>query len=156
MSSITGLVYLINKQTKTILYAGEVPEVYGNITGLTNVDYAVLQDLHGTWASPEYLDLGFLTEADALALGVSQMAIGIARAGAWELKWNSLDATRSELIDDQRWRVDRYNDETLMNWPHTEDITPVLTYIQALRDLPTTYPDPYNIVWPTVPPLPGG
>jgi hypothetical protein len=156
MSRVTGLVYLINKTTKAILYAGDVPAVYGTITGLSDVDYAVLQDLHATWADTKYLDLGFVMEADALAAGVSSAAIGIARAGAWELKWNSLDATRSELIDAQRWRVDRYNDETALDLPHTENINPVLQYMQAIRDLPTTNPDPYNIVWPTVPPLPGG
>jgi hypothetical protein len=156
MSSVTGLVYLINKETKDIRYAGEVPEVYGNITGLVGVDYAVLQDLHATWDYPEYLHLGFFTEADALGLGVNPTNIEAARAAAWELKWNSLEATRSELIAAQRWRVDRYNDETALNLPHVEDITPVLQYIQAIRDLPTAYPDPYNIVWPTVPPMNGG
>lgn len=154
MSSVTGLVYLINKATKTVLYAGEVPEVYGNLTGLADVDYVVLQDLYATWVFDEYKDLGFFTEADALARGVPQATLDTSRSAAWELKWSSYDDTRSQLIQDQRWRIDRFNDETAMNLPPTENITPVLVYIQAIRDLPTTNPDPYNIVWPTIPPLP--
>jgi hypothetical protein len=155
MSSVTGLVYLINRITKEVLYAGEVPEVYDRITGLAKVEYAILQDLHATWAFDSVKDLGFFTETDALRQGASQSAISAKKAGAWALKWASMDSTRSQLIDDQRWRIDRYNDETMLNVPHKENIQPVLDYIQAIRNLPITNPDPYNIVWPTIPPLPG-
>ncbi len=158
MSSVTGLVFLVNTNDKTISLAGDVPASYNGISGLTDVDYSILQDLNTTFAVDaedlRYQHLGFFTEADTLALGVDPTLVANQKAAAWEIKWNSLDQTRNDLIQAQQWRVDRYNSETLLNITHTEDITPVLLYQQAIRDLPTNYPDPYNIVWPTVPPLP--
>lgn len=155
MSAVTELVFLVHTQTREILYAGDVPEVYGDINGLANVDYSILKDLYTTWQRPRYQYLGFFTEADAVSLNVPATRIAAQKAAAWELKWNGLESTRNELIQAQRWRVDRYNDEVLQNRPPTENIQPVLAYIQAIRDLPVVYPDPYNIVWPTIPPLPG-
>lgn len=160
MSRVQGVVFLINKANLEILYAGLLPETYSGITGLADVDYAVVQDLHQHFRNDDddtrYLHLGFFTQADALALlHVPQAALNAALQAAWELEWSGLDQERSDRINAQRWRVDRYNDESALDRPHTENITPVLEYIQAIRDLPITNPDPYNIVWPTIPPLPG-
>lgn len=45
-------------------------------------------------------------------------------------------AKRDRKIKDVIWRVERYQQEEMMNTPFTEDIEPLLAYIQALRDLP--------------------
>jgi hypothetical protein len=152
-------VYLVNKATKVVVYAGDVPEAYATITGLRDIDYTTLKDLHATFrendSDKRYEHLGFLTEADARAAGVTDQVLAKMRAAAWEVKWTSLDQDRQDLIEAQRWRIDRYNDEIALNRTPTEDITPVLLYIQEIRDLPVNCPDPYNIVWPTIPPLPG-
>jgi hypothetical protein len=159
MSSVNGLVFLVNKQTRHISYAGDVPEAYASITGLRNIDYSILSDLHTTFreneSDPRFLHLGFLTEADALAAGVTPEEVRRQKTAAWEIKWNSLGQERQDLISDQRWRVDRYNDELAMGLEPTEPVGPVLAYIQAIRDLPSEQVDPYNIVWPTIPPLGG-
>lgn len=151
--SVQGIVYLVNRATKFITYAGEVPATYGNITGLSAVDYSVLRDLEASFPDENnsYKNLGFLTEEDALSLGVAKVDIDKMKAGAWEMKWSSLEQERSDLIQDQRWRIDRHNDEIALGRTPTEDIKPVLDYCQAIRDLPKTNPDPYNIVWPTIP-----
>lgn len=151
--SVQGIVYLVNRVTKYITYAGEVPKTYGNITGLSDCDYSVIRDLEKNFPDEHnsYKNLGFLTEEDALALGVHQADIDRMKAGAWEMKWSSLDVERSDLIQDQRWRIDRHNDEVALGRPVTEDIRPVLEYCQKIRDLPTVNPDPFNIVWPPIP-----
>jgi len=159
MSSVTDLVFLVNKQTRVVQYAGDVPEAYNGMTGLKDIDYSVLKELHPVFreseSDPRFLHLGFLTEADALAAGVAPDVIATFKKGAWEIKWSSLKDERENLILDQRWRVERYNDEIALGRIPSEDIMPVLEYLQALRDLPVINPDPYNIVWPTIPPVPG-
>ncbi len=150
--SVQGLVFLVNKKTHHISYAGPVPKVYGQITGLSDVDYSTLRDLSIFGA--EYVGLGFLTKADAIDLGVLPEDIAEATAGAWEIAWNGLEEERQALIQDQRWRIERNSDELALGHTPTEDAVPVLKYVQAIRDLPEACPDPFNIVWPTVPPLP--
>lgn len=59
--------YCIDKKNKIVLSSGPVPEVWGNISGMTDLDQATLADL--TWAN--YPDYGFLTREAALALGIS-------------------------------------------------------------------------------------
>jgi hypothetical protein len=59
--------YCIDKKNKTVLSSGPVPEVWGNISGMKDLDQTALADL--TWAN--YPDYGFLTREAALALGIS-------------------------------------------------------------------------------------
>lgn len=151
--SVKGLVFLVNKKTKQITYAGPVPATYANITGLSDVDYSVLRDL-GAHFGEVHADMGFLTEAETREVGVADAVIADAKAGAWEIAWNGLEQERQDLIEDQRWRVNRHNDQVAMSIRPSEDIAPVLLYMQAIRDLPETNPDPFNIVWPAVPELP--
>lgn len=147
---VTGIVFLVDKSTKMCTYAGAVPKTYKNATGLEGLDYATLRDL-GEVLGEDYKNLGFLTEMEARQMGVLPATINQMKAGAWEIKWSELAADRFDLIQAQRWRIDRHNDEVAMNKTPTEDITSLLDYIQALRDLPTTCPDPFAVVWPVVP-----
>lgn len=59
--------YCVDKKNKTVLSSGPVPEVWGNISGMKDLDQPTLADL--TWAS--YPDHGFLTRDAALAVGIS-------------------------------------------------------------------------------------
>ena len=59
--------YCIDKKNKTVLSSGPVPEVWGNISGMKDLDQTALADL--TWAN--YPDYGFLTREAALALSIS-------------------------------------------------------------------------------------
>lgn len=58
---------------------------------------------------------------------------------------------RDYRIQSVRWRVDRHDDEIKLGRNLTEDIKPVLEYIQALRDVAQQEGFPHNIVWPTEP-----
>jgi hypothetical protein len=148
--SVKGIVYLVNRVTRHINLAGEVPAVYANITGLADADYSVLRDLGATFGE-DYANLGFLTEADALEAGVPQADIDRMKKAACSIKWNTLEQERSDLIQDQRWRIDRHNDQVAMGIELSEDIAPVYKYVQDIRDLTQTQLDPFNIVWPEIP-----
>jgi len=59
---------------------------------------------------------------------------------------------RDELLSAVEWRVTRYNTQVQLDVAPTEaDITPVLEYMQALRDLPENEGWPENIIWPKEP-----
>lgn len=149
--SVKGMVFLVNKFTRKITFAGDVPEVYDRIAGLHACAYEIIRDLERF--GEDYIGLGFLNETDALAAGVTQGDIDEAKVGANEIKWASLEQTRFNLIEAQQWRIDRHDDEERMGRPFSEDIDPVLVYRQQIRDLTETQPDPFNIVWPSIPPL---
>lgn len=59
-------------------------------------------------------------------------------------KWRSVRAQRDQLLKDSDWASIRAMDTGV---PMTTDWA---TYRQALRDI-TSQPDPFNIVWPTLP-----
>ena len=62
-----------------------------------------------------------------------------------------IKSEREYRIQKVRWRVDRHDDEIKLGRNLTEDIKPVLEYIQALRDVPQQEGFPHNIVWPIEP-----
>lgn len=143
--------FLIDKDAKQVLLAGDIPGEYGQMAGLKALDYNSLRDL--SWAQG-YEHLAFMTYDDAKDQGISVALLDDAKEAAISQKWAEVEPIRQELIQAQRWRIERHNDETLLGIPHKEDIVPVAQYIQKLRDLPTSDADPFNIVWPDVPPLP--
>ena len=57
---------------------------------------------------------------------------------------------RDSLISEIRWRVERHDDEVAMGMTPTEDISPVLIYIQELRDITTQPGFPGSVVWPEI------
>ena len=58
---------------------------------------------------------------------------------------------RDALIQEVIWRKDRYYDEMELGITPTEPITPILEYIQALRDVPQQEGFPAEVIWPTQP-----
>jgi hypothetical protein len=62
-------------------------------------------------------------------------------------QWRIVRNQRNKLLSDSDALVlpDRWMSYT------TEKQTAIATYRQALRDLPETQTDPFNIVWPTIP-----
>ncbi len=58
---------------------------------------------------------------------------------------------RDLKIKDIEWRVRRHSDEVLLGVEPTEDIIPVLLYIQALRDITKQPGFPTEIQWPEIP-----
>ena len=59
-------------------------------------------------------------------------------------------ATRDRLFEGTRWRVERYMEEVSLGIYPTEDITPVLEYRQALRDITTQEGFPQSVIWPSI------
>jgi hypothetical protein len=146
-----SVLFHVNKADKTVFFAGRQPETVGTtITGFKDMPYAEIMDLG-------YLGLpneGFLTEQDALTAGIPASEVQRMKDLAYELEWTRFSEQRETLITAVRWRTDRHNDEIALDREPSEDITPVLNYIQALRDLTTAFTDPFEIVWPQVPALP--
>jgi hypothetical protein len=58
---------------------------------------------------------------------------------------------RDRLIQQIEWRVNRHYQELELDLTPTEELRPLLEYIQALRDVPQQEGFPTNIVWPEAP-----
>lgn len=140
--------YLYNKSTKQILEAGPIPDVWGTISGLAGLGTEHLHDL--SWANKDYVGLGFFTESELKTLGVPEESLAPYQERERFRILNEVRYHRDQRIIAIRWRVDRHNDELLLGMEYTEDIKPVLKYIQALRDI-TEQQDLENIIWPDYP-----
>ncbi|MHA3062494.1 phage tail assembly chaperone [Acinetobacter sp. ANC 4641] len=61
---------------------------------------------------------------------------------------------RDQLLNDTQWLVQRHRDQTEIGEPTTltlDQYKALMTYRQALRDVPTQSGFPNNIVWPSYP-----
>lgn len=67
-----------------------------------------------------------------------------------ELEQQALDK-RALMIGAVEWRRSRHSDEISLGLTPTEDILPVLRYIQALRDITKQPGFPSEIQWPEIP-----
>lgn len=84
----------------------------------------------------------------------------VLRDGVWTLTWVVTDAPPHEVASrlDVQWRAVRSERNARLSacdWTQLADTTvnssTWATYRQALRDLPQTQTDPFNIVWPAPP-----
>lgn len=144
------IMFLVNKGSKEVPFAGRVPGEYQNMTGLQGMTYDAVRDL-SCLGHPE---LGFMSYEDARALSVPIQTLDRMKAAAIDIEWNVLEPQRAALIQDIRWRIDRWNDEAALGRTPTEALEPLLEYTQAIRDLPDVTDNPFVIVWPPIPPLP--
>lgn len=149
---MTTIYYYVDRAINQATFAGPMPETWEKISGLTPENYADARDLH--WAGSEYAAKGFLTYQDALNQGIPQVVLDDLTQTAYDFEWERLTPIRSQKIDDIRWRIDRYNDYIRQGLTPPEPIEPLDAYVQAIRDLTTVYNNPFDIVWPTVPPEP--
>ena len=66
-------------------------------------------------------------------------------------KWIQVRSQRNYLLSEADQRVLRYQSEERAGiTTHTDSISDLDTYMQALRDIPQTNTNPDNIVWPSV------
>lgn len=63
-------------------------------------------------------------------------------------KASNIRKERDTKIYEVEWRVSRYRREVDLNLPHTDDLTALNTYIQALCDVPQQSGFPDSVVWP--------
>jgi hypothetical protein len=142
-----SILFLVKKSEKTVQSAGPLPGEWATVTGMQDLDYEACSDM--TWAG--YPDFAFVSEADAIKLGCSAANVAEMKAVALEVQWDKVRVMREDRIQEQRWRIDRHNDEIALGREPSEDIEPVLSYVQELRDIPSTQTDPFAIVWPEAP-----
>lgn len=66
--------------------------------------------------------------------------------------WQNIRKKRDSLLQQVDGKVLRYQSEVRLGVTTTTDnISNLDTYAQALRDVPSTFSDPGNVVWPTYP-----
>jgi hypothetical protein len=74
---------------------------------------------------------------------------------SWELNldsvWVKVREERNKKIDAFRWKVDRQRDLIDLGLAEAATLTPLLQYVQALRDIPQTFTDPFAVVFPDEP-----
>lgn len=63
----------------------------------------------------------------------------------------NIRAERDNLIQQIEWRLNRHYQELELDLTPTEELRPLLEYIQALRDVPQQEGFPVNVVWPVPP-----
>lgn len=68
-----------------------------------------------------------------------------------EAAWASVRKERNARIEAFRWRVDRQRDLVDLGLATPDTLTPLLQYMQDLRDIPQNQTDPYNIIYPEEP-----
>ena len=68
------------------------------------------------------------------------------------LAWQNIRKKRDSLLQQVDGKVLRYQSEVRIGiTTNTDNISELDTYAQALRDVPSTFSDPGNVVWPTYP-----
>ena len=130
--------FCVHKVDKSVLSAGALPHVWGNISGLSSVDDATAADL--TWAG--YPDHGFMVAEQALACGVPQSALDNAFASI-------TNNYRAVVISDRNQRLSESDCTQMPDAKVNKDAW--ATYRQALRDIPEQEGFPWNVVWPSRP-----
>jgi hypothetical protein len=62
-------------------------------------------------------------------------------------RWAEVRIERDQRMKDFEWHYTRYERQTRLSLPTTDNISDLDAYMQALADI-TLQSDPYNIVWP--------
>ena len=74
---------------------------------------------------------------------------------SWELNldavWVKVREERNKKIEAFRWKIDRQRDLIDLGLADSATLTPLLQYVQALRDKPQTNTDPYAVDFPNEP-----
>ena len=143
-------------------YKGEyptlLPERIRLSSGLTRTDSS-------TFTTEELTDAGYVAAGDPPSFdGDTQKVIW--NGTAWEVVeltteeinamvaklWEEVRESRDTKIEEVEWRVFRHQSEERAGiTTHTDSISDLDTYIKQLRDIPQTYTNPNDVVWPELP-----
>lgn len=134
--------YLVNYKDKTALEYTQIPAVWGNISGMTDLSDSTLRLLD--WA--KYPNFGFIPEDVAKQQNISQSSMDRVKALGREVALIQLRNKRDTLLNasDASVTIDRWE-----SYNQTKK-TIIANYRQALRDLPAST-DPFNPTFPTIP-----
>jgi hypothetical protein len=73
----------------------------------------------------------------------------------WEVnldgEWEKIRVERNKRIEAFRWKIDRQRDLIDLGLADPATLTPLLQYVQELRDIPQTNTDPLTVVFPDEP-----
>lgn len=137
----TNWYYRINLADKTAIEYMQIPEVWGNCSGLNSSDDATLADMN--WAGHNE---GFLKLEAALALGVPQSELDKVMPVAREVAKSVIRKRRDQLLDasDKAVTIDRWESYS------PEIKAEISAYRQALRDFTNTE-ELFYPTWPAIP-----
>lgn len=137
----TNWYYRINLADKTAIEYMQIPEVWGNCSGLNSSSDETLADMN--WAGHNE---GFLSSSAALALGVSQTELDRVLPVAREVAKALIRKKRNTLLDasDKAVTIDRWEGYS------AETKTGITVYRQALRDM-TSGDNLFSPSWPAIP-----
>lgn len=66
-------------------------------------------------------------------------------------KWENVRENRNRLLFKVDEKISRYQSEVRAGITTTDNISDLDTYSQTLRDIPSTYSNPDDVVWPNKP-----
>ena len=73
-------------------------------------------------------------------------------ASATSIAWQGVREERDELLVEADQKILRYQSEVRLGvTTTTNNISELDSYVQSLRDIPSTYSDPGDVVWPSKP-----
>jgi Phage tail assembly chaperone protein len=139
--------YLIHFPTLVALqfFGNGMPNTWNNVTGMAELPDQEVADM--TWSgNPGY---GFLSEEQALARGILKESLAKAyQLGSLFQKPNVVNQRNTLLTEaDKLTQADRWDNYTQSQ---KDEIS---AYKQALKDIPQTTTDWFNVIWPISPNL---
>ena len=139
-------------------YPTSLPERIRLSDGSTRTDSS-------TFTTEELTDAGYVAAGDSPSFdGDTQKVIW--NGTAWEVVeltteeintrveklWEEVRESRDTKIKEIEWRVFRHQSEERVGiTTHSDNISDLDTYIKQLRDIPQTYTNPNDVVWPELP-----
>ena len=136
-------------------YPTSLPERIRLSDGSTRTDSS-------TFTEEELADAGYIEAGDSPAYDSDTQKV-IWNGTAWEVVsltteeindrlaelWTEVRANRDNKIKEVEWRVFRYqSEERLGITTHSDNISDLDDYLKKLRDIPQTYSNPNDVVWP--------
>lgn len=138
-------------------YPKSLPERIRLSSGLTRTDSS-------TFTEEEIADAGYVSVEDPPSFEKTEKLTW--NGSAWVVTaltdieiadnnteyWKEIREVRDAKIAEVEWRVFRYQSEERAGiTTHTDNISDLDLYIKKLRDIPQTYSEIGDIVWPTYP-----
>ena len=133
---------------------GDYPTILPNRIRMSNGFTRTGRD---TFTEEEIKDSGYISVPDKPQAKIYQEIRWI----SIELKWDvikleknivaeKIRELRYKLIQDELWKIERYNSEIRLGLEPTDNIEAIDKYIQELRDITKQKKFPYEITWPTL------
>ena len=142
---MTKIYYCVELATLTPISAGRLPDVWGNITGLSGVSDSAAADL--SWAG--YPTHGFLTRAAAETLGAAVVALDAVLSTGAVVEGDAIRADRDTRLAET---VDRLNPIQWESFSESQK-NAWRAYRTSLLAIPEQAGFPWEVTWPT-PPFP--